>query len=587
MHLLKIPSVLICFFLGFLLQINAQVLPTHRFYDWTMAGNSSSFFTLDTIDFQDFRTHFDNDDLAIEAAIEELEDGGLIYFPSDDYFFTETIELNDYIQLKGDGPALTHLEFDLGGEGHLISMQGDLSNQEFPLVEPAFRGEKKLLISANETIQPGDFLKISYDDSDLITSNWASNTVGQIVSVVEVEEDTIYLLDELRLDLPLNRTPVIQKIHPKRGNRIACLSINRQDSTASQTSHIHMRYAFSSSVENIESAQANFAHVSLIEAAYISVKNCYFHHAHGYGGGGRAYGVALSNTTSACHITHSVFEHLRHSLLLQSGSNGNVLAYNYSFSPYWEGVNLPADAAGDLVLHGNYPFANLLEGNVVQNIVVDASHGKNGPHNTFLRNRAEKYGIVMSFGPASDSCNFIGNEISNPSDSLGFYFLNGEGHFTYGNYVKGALMPKASDGVVESSLFTMDTPTGFTSQDVFPPIPSYIMEGETIPAMRLFETESLWSNCGIANGLELSEEISYVIQVYPNPAQHIIHVHIENTNSNQYQIQLFNVFGVKVYSSASFNKEIDIPVHHLSRGYYQLLIQNEAGQMSTQSVILL
>ncbi|MBK6996924.1 MAG: hypothetical protein IPH31_19135 [Lewinellaceae bacterium] len=38
-------------------------------------------------------------------------------------------------------------------------------------------------------------------------------------------------------------------------------------------------------------------------------------------------------------------------MLLQSGSNGNVLGYNFSTDPYWE--EFPNDAAGDIVLHGN------------------------------------------------------------------------------------------------------------------------------------------------------------------------------------------------------------------------------------------
>jgi hypothetical protein len=56
-----------------------------------------------------------------------------------------------------------------------------------------------------------------------------------------------------------------------------------------------------------------------------------------------------------------------------------------------------------MVLHGNYPFANLFEGNINQNTVIDNSHGKNGPYNTFFRNRSELWGVVMNNSPATDS----------------------------------------------------------------------------------------------------------------------------------------------------------------------------------------
>jgi len=91
-------------------------------------------------------------------------------------------------------------------------------------------------------------------------------------------------------------------------------------------------------------------------------------------------------------------------VLLQSGANGNVISYNYSLNPN-QSDSPPANGAGDLVLHGNYPFANLFEGNICQNVMIDASHGINGPYNTFFRNRVQLYGIIMSPSPATDSMN--------------------------------------------------------------------------------------------------------------------------------------------------------------------------------------
>lgn len=92
--------------------------------------------------------------------------------------------------------------------------------------------------------------------------------------------------------------------------------------------------------------------------------------------------------------------------------NGNVFAYNHSTAPFWSAFPLPTDAAGDAVLHGNYPYMNLFEGNVVQNVVIDDSHGINGPNNMFFRNRAELYGIFMGTTPPSDHQNFIGNQVT-------------------------------------------------------------------------------------------------------------------------------------------------------------------------------
>src|SRR5690606_35679977 len=150
-----------------------------------------------------------------------------------------------------------------------------------------------------------------------------------------------------------------------------------------------------------------------------------------YGSGGKAYGVCLQFGTGDCIVENNYFNHLRHSILMQAGVNGNAIGYNYSVDPYWTDVSLPANSAGDIVFHGNYPYMNLVEGNNCQHIVIDDSHGKNGPYNTLLRNRSDLYGLFMNSNPATDSVNFIGNEVTNTGFLLGLYILSGNGHFTF------------------------------------------------------------------------------------------------------------------------------------------------------------
>jgi hypothetical protein len=93
---------------------------------------------------------------------------------------------------------------------------------------------------------------------------------------------------------------------------------------------------------------------------------------------------------------------------------------------------------------------NLAEGNFVRNIVIDDSHGKNGPLNTFFRNRASGYGIFMNFMPATDSVQFIGNEITN--STIGLNFIQGVGHFLYGNNYRGSIV-SGSAAIPDTSLY--------------------------------------------------------------------------------------------------------------------------------------
>lgn len=141
-------------------------------------------------------------------------------------------------------------------------------------------------------------------------------------------------------------------------------------------------------------------------------------------------------------------------MLLQSGANGNVFGYNYSYDAYWtEGGFFPANSAGDAVLHGNYPYLNLFEGNTVQNIVVDASHANSGPFNTFFRNRAELYGFFSDSNTPTDSMNVVGNETTSTGFPLGLFMLNGNGHYSYGNNVFGTVEPPNTSDLTMNSLY--------------------------------------------------------------------------------------------------------------------------------------
>jgi hypothetical protein len=124
------------------------------------------------------------------------------------------------------------------------------------------------------------------------------------------------------------------------------------------------------------------AHVMIEYSKNIEVSGCYIHHSFGYDGSGtRGYGVCLRQHASDCLVENNFFRFLRHAMMVKEGANGNVFGYNYSIEP--NRSEPIADFSGDISLHGHYAFANLFEGNIVQNIIIDQFWGQSGPHNTF------------------------------------------------------------------------------------------------------------------------------------------------------------------------------------------------------------
>ena len=181
-------------------------------------------------------------------------------------------------------------------------------------------------------------------------------------------------------------------------------------------------------------------------------------------------------------------------MLLQAGANGNAFSYNYSLQPF-NTDTFPNNLSGDIVLHGNYPYQNLFEGNIVQNIIADASHGINGPFNTFLRNRAELYGIFIVEG-AGDSTNIVGNEITGSGYLQGNYYLKGTGNFEYGNTKKDSLLPEGTTQLTEKSFLYSSTPSFWNIAAAWPSIGKPNLTGiRTIPAKQRYVAANGFTFC--------------------------------------------------------------------------------------------
>jgi len=459
----------------FFIKLSAQVIPQNRVVDWTGAGNHFDFSVItDSISVTDFGAVGDgitNDFNAIDSAINSLNHKpGIVFFPSGTYLINNALTLPDSIILKGNGAETTILKFNSGEYNSCINISGSVSSIFRSVLNGYNKGSEHITLADSLIFTAGDIAEIIQDGTYQMTSSWAMDCLGQIVKIDSVHGFDIFLSSALRMNYQDSLSPRIRKITPRQGVGIHCLKVERMDSTGSQTNNILFNYAYNCEIKGLESYMNNYAHIDINKSTNITVRNSYIHDAFSYGDGGKGYGVCVDATSGECLTANNIFVHLRHSMLLQSGSNGNVFAYNYSKDPYWTDVSLPSNSSGDIVLHGNYPYANLFEGNICQNIVIDNSHGKNGPYNTYFRNRAELYGIFMNSAPATDSVNFVGNEVTNTTFLMGLYSLQGVGHFQYGNNIQGMILPSGTSNLNDTSYFFQGQPSFWNISQSFPPI---------------------------------------------------------------------------------------------------------------------
>jgi hypothetical protein len=516
---------------------------------------------------------------ALNAAIAGLNGkGGVVYFPAGVYTFTNNVSLNrDSITFVGAGADNTQLRFNMSGTlNNCFNIWGSQVNTDTTsFSSPGVRDSNFVNVLNPSAFTPGQWIYLQVNDSSYMISNWAYGSLGQVMQIKSVAGNKITFESPFRFYYKLSLHPKIKKLNPRKAIGFECLKIQRMDATSGQTSLISYDKAVQCWIHGIEGDSTNFAHVELNRCSNVEITNSWFHHAFAYGGSGQGYGIAFQYSANECKAENNVFQHLRHSMLFQSGANGNVCGYNYSFDPYWSQFPFPANSSGDIVFHGNYPFANLCEGNINQNTVIDNSHDRNGPYNTLFRNRSELYGVVMNNNPASDTVQFLGLEITNTTSPYGQYLLYGNGHLQYGNIVQSSLTPPGTNNLIENSLYysgTQRPPCFVPGVHHWPVIgiPNNYNTGSNAAKDRTMQGLMTACSCSTLTTGATATSPEPETLIYPNPASEIIY--LENMLATE--VIVYDVAGSVVLNKVGKNIHF-IDITSLSKGIYFLYLKSK------------
>ncbi len=567
--------------LAILSRLNAQIIPDERRVDWMAAGvrdtSTAGFHFIDLADAGFVGDGVTPNDRVLDSLLAMDHQPGVIFrFPAGSFLFLRGIRLPSNHILRGTGAEHTRLIFDLGGSGHAISVTGkQVAADTGVLSADAAFGSRELTLLDAGSFRAGEWIYLSQRDDDRVTSDWAIGSTGQILRIDSIDDSRITLGSPLRQAYVLARSPRVTRLAMEHTVGIECLSVERRDNTApQQSSSIFFSRARDCWVRGIESERCTFAHITAEFSSNIAIRSSYFHDAFEYGGGGRGYGVVLQFATGECRIEDNIFKHLRHSMLLQAGPNGNVFACNYSAEPYWTGTVTPSNAAGDMVLHGNYPYANLFEQNICQNIVIDNSHGPNGPYNTFFRNRAELYGLVFS-ASNSPAQNLVGNEI--PNTNLPYRLVNfsiqGGAHFLHGNNDKGRIVPEGSSDLADTS-YSYSSAPAFLRGAAWPGIGVPLLMGSgSIPARERFLNNEIFSFVCEGAGVSSIPRNAAVteLSIFPNPAASRLTVSVPPTLCGA-RYFLTDAAGRLLRSGILDAQVVHIHIASLPRGMYFLML---------------
>ena len=535
----------------------SQVIPDSLRTGWSNAGLQSFFVdTTNVIDVTSFGAAGDgitNDFPAIASAINSIAGhSGIVFFPPGTYLLNSALNLPDSAVLKGAGSGQTTLTFNLGGvTGNCINV---IASQPYPFypVQGGFqKGSFKIICDSAMNFNAGDFAELREANGAWDTSPqpWADHAVGQIVKVTSVIGDTIFIEHALRIDYDSSLNVEIRKTSMRSNVSIQCMHIIRTDSTAPSVNYgIYFSYAGNCLVRGVEMERTIGALILAEASMALEITGNYFHHAYEYTGSStKGYGVVMAKHSGENKIENNIFRHLRHAMLVTHGANGNVYSYNYSIEPTRS--EFPTDLGGDISLHGFYPFSNLFEGNICQNLMIDQANGPSGPFNTFFRNRVELYGIVISSGTVTtDRNNFVGNDITGTGLGQGQYILTGASHFTYGNNDNGVIEPPGTNVLNDTSYYLSSLPSFWNITEAFPNIgtPNPVT-GQNIPSRQRFISGNNFTLCG-------PDVIAAIIQwqygadvtIFPNPVAG--ELRIKDAELRIKEIEIYNVFGERVFS---------------------------------------
>ncbi len=366
-----------------------------------------------------------DDTQSFEKGIKQLsKSGGVLLIPKGQYRLTKPLVISRPIILKGFGSEHTKLVFEIKRRTDQIAALTFAQynrGQWVPIFKKHRKGSSILRVKTSSFFKAGDFVEISQQNDPKVMYTqakwnvpWARYSVGQILKITKVEGDQIFLNKKLYMNYEKRLKPRIRRLGMLVHAGVQDLSlrlgnidaIRKQNPSEAMFSTLLFKNVAHCLVKGIESEMTYSAHVTLHTAYGCEITGSYFHHSHSYAGNGNGYGVAVNFHSTDNLIENSMFSVLRHAMLVQTGSSGNVFGYNFSNKP-----TLPPGETSwkpaDISLHGHYPNYNLFESNVINEIAVSDWWGPSGPGNTFLRNVINGETIfVMRF---SHGQNVIGN----------------------------------------------------------------------------------------------------------------------------------------------------------------------------------
>ncbi len=386
-----------------------DIIPSDRRIDWNpgippgIPGNYTLCANVKNSPYNAVGDGLADDTVAFQNALSACSSGTYVYVPAGTYKLTAGLTIPSGVLLKGDGPALSKLkDYRPAGTGvYLVQINGYSSSQVSNITAGYAKDSTQITVDDATSLNVNDYIMISQlNETGLATDKGYGNTctwcgprdlneraMAQIVKIVVKNGN------DLTLSRPIyyassGHSPQAMKLGSsiRINSGIQDLYLERINSIGSGYNIILMQFCVNCWVKNIETYKTGGAHIRMQYTYGNEIRDSYFHEAWGYGSGA-GYGILLITANSDNLVENNIFNLTRHSVVMEGGGSGNVIAYNFSKDPY--DSDSPTWLSGDMITHGAHPYMNLFEGNYAANFENDNTWGSSS-HNTYFRNHANR-----------------------------------------------------------------------------------------------------------------------------------------------------------------------------------------------------
>lgn len=427
-------------FLFLALYCQAELIPPDRLTDWTpgtttgITGGLLARLAGYTDDLDIYTNVLDHglDPTGVVdcyAAAQSLANSHpYLYFPAGTYKMSQPLTSPhslDGASIRGDGMGLTIIK------GPLVTYQG--SDYLWPttptaITEGLVTGSTSITVTDASDMVVGQLLRIEFederDDTRIAAGSIPVFGVGATDGAHGLRKQIVRITNKSGSVLTFN-PPIIQGAETGLGGtcqtallqvdnaNVFDLTIDLIDSENAYGIQLNNNWQFFAYQVEIKNTK-NYGIDCGTGSLQCEIRRCYIHDRKV--GGSNGAGL-LMNQASSFLVEDNIFYKLAPSLEINSGSCGNVVAYNYFENPYYDhgGGVYYFDIAMDLN-HGPWNSYNLYEGNYTTSAIWDCYFG-GGSRDTFFRNwvhstyQAEDQVAGYTVAPKrfSFELNFVGN----------------------------------------------------------------------------------------------------------------------------------------------------------------------------------